>query len=179
MKNGAKVAIVLLLAVAVAATFALRGGKRAAYVEPHEPPAAAAPAAQSAPGAATQTSGQAPKQEVAAIVQAAPAGFVPNCSPGGAAAAAAPRLLELGSSRCQACLEMAKVLEALRASQGPKLRVDFIDVFERPAAADDYKIALIPTQILFDAAGKEIFRHQGYFSHDDVLAKFRELGVKL
>lgn len=29
MKNGAKIAIVALLAVAVAATFALRGGKRA------------------------------------------------------------------------------------------------------------------------------------------------------
>ena len=81
--------------------------------------------------------------------------------------------------RCQACLEMAKVLDALRASQGTKLQVDFIDVFEEPAAADRYKIKLIPTQVLFDTAGKEIFRHQGFFSHDDILAKFRELGVKL
>jgi len=81
--------------------------------------------------------------------------------------------------RCQACLEMAKVLDALRASQGPKLQVDFIDVFDQPEAAERYQIQLIPTQILFDAAGKEIFRHQGYFSHDDILAKYRELGVKL
>ena len=29
------------------------------------------------------------------------------------------------------------------------------------------------------AAGKEIFRHQGFFSHDDILAKFRDLGVRL
>ena len=81
--------------------------------------------------------------------------------------------------RCQACLEMAKVLDALRASQGAKLQVDFIDVFEQPEAGDRYQISLIPTQLLFDAAGKEIFRHQGYFSHDDILAKFRELGVQL
>lgn len=74
---------------------------------------------------------------------------------------------------------MAKVLDALRASQGAKLQVDFIDVFEQPDAADRHKIALIPTQILFDSAGKEIFRHQGYFSHDDILAKFRALGVEL
>ena len=74
---------------------------------------------------------------------------------------------------------MAKVLDALRASQGAKLQVDFIDVFERPEAADAYKIALIPTQIFFDGTGKEIFRHQGYFSHDDILKKFRELGMKL
>ena len=81
--------------------------------------------------------------------------------------------------RCMACLEMAKVLDALRASQGSKLQVDFIDVFEQPDAADRHQITLIPTQILYDGAGREIFRHTGYFSHDDVLAKFKELGVEL
>ena len=153
MKNGVKVAIVVLLAVAVAATFALRKSKRAEYSAlPRQAAAIAAPVAADA---------------------AAPA------ATGLVATAAKPRLLELGSMRCQACLEMAKVLDALRASQGAKLQVDFIDVFEQPAAADPYKISLIPTQILFDAAGKEIFRHQGYFSHDDILAKFRDLGVRL
>jgi thioredoxin 1 len=142
MKNGAKIAIVLLLAVAVAATFALRGGKRAEYVAPPEPPAAVT-------------------------------------APRAVAAAMKPRLLELGSMRCQACLEMAKVLDALRASQGTRLQVDFIDVFEQPEAADRHKISLIPTQIFFDAAGREIFRHTGYFAHDAILAKFRDLGVKL
>jgi len=100
-------------------------------------------------------------------------------APRAVAAAAKPRLLELGSMRCQACLEMAKVLDALRASQGPKLQVDFIDVFEQPSAPERYRISVIPTQILYDGAGKEIFRHTGYFSHDDILAKFGELGVKL
>jgi len=151
MKNGAKIAIVALLAVAVAATFALRGGKRAEYVPPPEPGAAAAPAAMVTP-----------TQQAVAV-----------------AAIAKPRLLELGSMRCQACLEMAKVLDALRASQGVKLQVDFIDIFEQPDAAARHKISLIPTQIFFDTAGKEIFRHTGYFAHDDVLAKFRALGVKL
>ena len=74
---------------------------------------------------------------------------------------------------------MAKVLDALKASQGARLQVDFIDVFEEPDAADRHKISLIPTQILFDAAGKEIFRHQGFLSQDDILARFRERGVKL
>ena len=74
---------------------------------------------------------------------------------------------------------MAKVLDALRASQGAKLKVDFVDVFEQPEAGDRYKISLIPTQIFYDTAGREIFRHTGYFSHNDILAKFRELGVKI
>lgn len=157
MKNGAKIAVVALLAIAVAATFALRSAKRAEYVAVPAQTAAEAPAA---PGAAVP-----PAAAVTATVPAA--------------AAAKPRLLELGSMRCQACLEMAKVLDALRASQGERLRVDFIDVFEQPDATERYGISVIPTQILFDGNGKELFRHVGYYSHDDILAKFRELGVKL
>jgi thioredoxin 1 len=151
MKNTWKIAIVVVLAAAVAATFALRGAKRAEYT----------PVASSGNAPAAQTT--------------AP----PGASPRPTATAAKPRLLELGSMRCQACLEMAKVLDALRASQGEKLRVDFIDVFEQPDAPERYKISVIPTQILYDGAGKEIFRHTGYFSHDDILAKYRELGVGL
>ena len=154
MKSGAKFAIVALLAVAVGVTFVLRGGKRAGYVAPPEPPAAAAVAS-------------------AEAVPATPDGG------SGVAAAATPRLVEVGSSRCMACIEMAKVLDALRASQGARLRVDFVDVFEQPQAHESYKVSLIPTQILYDAAGREIFRHTGYFSHDDILAKFRDLGVDL
>jgi len=174
MKNGVKVAIVVLLAVAVAATFALRGGKRAEYVAVPEQPAVTTPTAQ---GPATQA--PAPAPAAVAIAEPAPAKSAEIPAPRAVAAAVKPRLLELGSMRCQSCLEMAKVLTALRASQGAKLQVDFIDVFEQPEAAERHKISLIPTQILFDASGKEIFRHTGYFAHDDILAKFRDLGVKI
>lgn len=100
-------------------------------------------------------------------------------APGPADAAGVPRLLELGSRYCRTCVEMAKVLDELRASQGERLRVDFIDVYEQPAEAESRGIAAIPTQILYDSGGREIFRHTGYFAHDDILGKFRELGVAL
>ena len=183
MKNGAKLAIVVLLALAVGFTFVLRGGKRAEYVPAPLQPPTVAPAARpqepqppAVPPAARPPEVQ-PSAVAAPTVQAEkprPPATAPR-----QAVAATPRLLELGSMRCMACLEMAKVLDALRASQGPRLQVDFIDVFEQSEAADRYEISLIPTQILYDGAGKEIFRHTGYFSHDDILAKFRELGVKL
>jgi thioredoxin 1 len=174
MKTGAKIAIVALLAVAVAATFALRGGKRSEYVAAPEQAAVQAPETR---GGSAPAASSSPGQEAAPAP--APAGANPTGGAPPVATAAKPRVLELGSMRCQACLEMAKVLDALRASQGTKLQVDFIDVFEEPAAADRYSIAVIPTQILYDGAGKEIFRHQGYFSQDDILAKFLELGVEL
>ena len=42
-----------------------------------------------------------------------------------------------------------------------------------------YKIKLIPTQIFFDASGKELFRHVGFFGKEDILGKWKELGVDL
>jgi hypothetical protein len=57
--------------------------------------------------------------------------------------------------------------------------VEFIDVWKNPDAGKTYKIKLIPTQIFFDASGKERFRHEGFFGKEDILAKWKELGVDI
>jgi thioredoxin 1 len=36
---------------------------------------------------------------------------------------------------------------------------------------------MIPTQIFFDAEGRELFRHTGFLAKEDILAKWKELGV--
>ena len=38
---------------------------------------------------------------------------------------------------------------------------------------------MIPTQIFYDASGKELFRHTGFFGKEDILGKWKELGVEL
>ncbi|GAI95361.1 unnamed protein product, partial [marine sediment metagenome] len=57
-------------------------------------------------------------------------------------------------------------------------KVEFIDVWENPEAGREYGIRLIPTQIFYDSSGKELFRHEGFFSKEDILAKWKELGVE-
>ena len=60
-----------------------------------------------------------------------------------------------------------------------KLDVEFIDVWENPDAGKQYGIEVIPTQIFYDVNRKELFRHVGFFAKDDILAKWKELGVDL
>ena len=74
---------------------------------------------------------------------------------------------------------MVPVLGALTTEYAGRLDVVFIDVWENRAAGKEYGIRLIPTQIFYDAAGKELFRHEGYWSKEAILAKFKELGVEL
>ncbi len=89
-----------------------------------------------------------------------------------------PRLVDLGASKCIPCKMMAPILEELKQSHGKKFEVVFLDVWENPDAASEYNVNLIPTQIFFDASGAERFRHEGFLSKEDILAKWRELGVE-
>ena len=38
---------------------------------------------------------------------------------------------------------------------------------------------VIPTQIFYDASGNELFRHTGFIAKEDILAKWKELGIEL
>jgi len=90
-----------------------------------------------------------------------------------------PTLIDLGAGKCIPCKMMAPILEELRTEYKGKLKVEFIDVSKKPGEAKKYGIKLIPTQIFFDASGKELFRHEGFYSREDILAKWKELGVDL
>jgi thioredoxin 1 len=95
------------------------------------------------------------------------------------AKAALPRLVDLGADKCIPCKLMAPILEELKKEYEGRIKVEFIDVWKDSKAAKTYKINLIPTQIFYDAAGKELFRHEGFFSKEDIRAKWKELGVDL
>ena len=94
-------------------------------------------------------------------------------------AKALPRLVDLGADKCIPCKMMAPLLVELRSEYEGTLKVEFIDVWKNPEEAPKYGIKLIPTQIFFDASGKELFRHEGFYSKEDILAKWTELGVEL
>ena len=92
---------------------------------------------------------------------------------------ALPRLVDLGADKCVPCKMMAPILEELRANCVGRLDVKFIDVWKNRGASKKYGIRVIPTQIFISAEGKELFRHEGFFSKEDILAKWKEFGVEL
>ena len=96
-----------------------------------------------------------------------------------ATTAALPRLVDLGADKCIPCKQMAPILEDLKTTYAGQLQVDFIDVWKNPEAGGQYGIRVIPSQIFYDAQGQELFRHVGFFGKEDMLAKWKELGVNL
>jgi thioredoxin 1 len=90
-----------------------------------------------------------------------------------------PRLVDLGAGKCVPCKMMAPILEDLKQTYAGRLEVAFIDVWETPDAATKYGINVIPTQIFYAADGRELFRHEGFYGKEDILAKWQEFGVDL
>lgn len=90
-----------------------------------------------------------------------------------------PKLVDLGADKCIPCKAMAPILKELKTEYTGRMDVEFIDVWKHPDAGKAHKIKLIPTQIFFDASGKERFRHEGFYGKEDILGKWNELGVDL
>ncbi len=97
----------------------------------------------------------------------------------GEAGAKLPKLLDLGATKCIPCKAMAPILEELKKEYAGKMTVEFIDVWQNEDAGKEYGVEMIPTQIFYNASGKELFRHTGFFGKEDILAKWKELGVAL
>jgi len=87
-----------------------------------------------------------------------------------------PQLVDLGADKCIPCKMMAPILEELRGEYKDRFKVVFIDVWKNPQVGREYKVRVIPTQIFFDASEKELYRHEGFYSKEDILNKWRELG---
>jgi thioredoxin 1 len=159
MKTPAKILIVAAVAVAAVAAVALKQTK--------SPAPSATPASALAPVASAPAEG--------AAARAMPAAETSTANP--PTAAKLPKMVDLGAGKCIPCKMMKPILDDLKANYADRFTTVFIDVWVNPDEGKKYGIEMIPTQIFYDADGKERFRHVGFLGKEDILAKWKELGV--
>jgi thioredoxin 1 len=87
-------------------------------------------------------------------------------------------LVDVGAASCIPCKMMAPILEKLEKKYEGKAAVVFIDVRHYPDQARRLGIQGIPTQIFYDANGKEVQRHIGYMSEAAIVAQFKKMGIE-
>ncbi len=85
-----------------------------------------------------------------------------------------PAVVEFGANACASCREMKPVLESLEREHGERISVLNVDILKTRGYISRYKIQLMPTQVFFDAQGREIGRNMGKVSAGEILAR---LGV--
>lgn len=87
-------------------------------------------------------------------------------------------MIDIGAKKCVPCKMMAPIIEELEKEYKGRAAIVFIDVWENPNAGAKYDIKLIPTQIFYDANGKEVSRHEGFYEKASIIAELTKLGVK-
>jgi thioredoxin 1 len=115
------------------------------------------------------------------VAQSSPTAAGTAMAPATTQTSGIPKLMDLGSTSCIPCKQMAPVLAELKKDYAGRFDVEFVDVGLKGnlPLAQEYGIRLIPTQIFFGKDGKELWRHEGFLGKDDILAKWEELGVRL
>ena len=73
---------------------------------------------------------------------------------------------------------MAPILEQLEKEYKGRANVIFVDVWQDNKIGGSYRVQMIPTQIFFDAKGKESSRHIGFLDRQPIIDTFTKLGVK-
>ena len=89
-----------------------------------------------------------------------------------------PTVIDLGARTCIPCKKMAPILESLAGEYRGRASVLFIDVHEDQAAAQKFRVQMIPTQIFFDAQGKEIKRHMGFMEREAIVKELKVAGAR-
>ena len=87
-------------------------------------------------------------------------------------------MVDLGAKKCIPCKLMAPILQELQSEYRERAAVIFIDVWENPEAAPKFSIRTIPTQIFYDAQGKEVNRHEGFLDKQSIVSMFTKMGVQ-
>jgi len=84
-----------------------------------------------------------------------------------------PHLLELGSDRCHYCKIMGKTLYKVK-KENPNYNISYVNVSKDRTVAMNLEVQMIPTQIIYDKKGKEVYRHVGELSEEKLQEIFKK-----
>lgn len=88
-----------------------------------------------------------------------------------------PTLAEFGWRECIPCKDMRPILEDLDKEYKGNLNVVIVEIPLHEDLADKYDIRVMPVQIFFDSNGKEVARHMGFLSKEQIIAQLAKMGI--
>jgi thiol-disulfide isomerase/thioredoxin len=89
-----------------------------------------------------------------------------------------PSFVDFGADGCQACEMMKPIIGELEQTHGERANVLMVQVREQPYLSSRYGVRAIPVQVIFDAEGKEVYRHTGFLAKDRILEHLGTAGVE-
>ena len=89
-----------------------------------------------------------------------------------------PTFVDFGAQGCQACDMMEPILAELEQTHAERANILMVQVREQPYLGSRYGVRAIPVQVIFDAEGKEVYRHTGFLAKAKILEHLGKAGVE-
>lgn len=86
-------------------------------------------------------------------------------------------MIDLGADKCVPCKMMAPIMAKIEKVYEGKAAIIFIDVWKHNEQAGRFGIRAIPTQIFYDEAGREVYRHVGFMGEKEIVKQLGKMGV--
>jgi thioredoxin 1 len=87
-------------------------------------------------------------------------------------------VVEFGGPTCVPCKKMQPVLAELQQQFGTRAQIRNFYVTEHLKEARAFQIMSMPTQVIFNPAGKEVDRHIGFWEKGDFMTALAKAGLK-
>ena len=88
-----------------------------------------------------------------------------------------PHFVEFGSDSCHSCQIMGKTLYQFK-TKSPSYNIEFVNVKRERYVAQELKIRMIPTQMIFDGEGNIVFKNVGLLTTQQLKDLFKKYKFK-
>ena len=89
-----------------------------------------------------------------------------------------PALINFGDATCYPCKKMKPVLAQAKKDYSGRATILNLDIRKHRDLPRQYRLQLVPTQVFFDARGREAGRHVGFMSRKEIDRNLKALGVR-
>ncbi len=86
-------------------------------------------------------------------------------------------VVEFGGEHCIPCKAMQPILQDLQVALGVKAKVHNFWIQRYPEVARRFRIMVMPTQVVFNAKGEEVLRHQGIWPAEEFQTALQKVGL--
>ncbi len=83
--------------------------------------------------------------------------------------------VQFATPTCEICVKMEPFIKDLAEKNKGRRNIVLVDVSKNRLLATRYAIDMVPIQVFYDNKGKEVFRHMGFYSKEQIEKKLAEI----
>ena len=84
-----------------------------------------------------------------------------------------PVMLDVGGEMCKSCQEMAKLMYEIK-KRFPDAHLFYVNIDADRDMLKKLRIVAIPTQIIYDKNGYEVYRHLGSMTYEELVTMLQD-----